>query len=91
MSKKNRKSNQFEYIVVFPPLPSTTVSAKNAGQSPYQGSLQKDRKHFCGCAIISSTWVLTAGHCLRLLVDQWFFFCDVRNSNVKSLYNKIKL
>lgn len=69
ISQKNNKTNQFEYLVVFPPLPSRTVSGKGAGHAPYQCSLQKDRKHFCGCAIISSTWVLTAGHCIRLLVD----------------------
>ncbi|XP_072382812.1 trypsin-1-like [Diabrotica undecimpunctata] len=38
------------------------------GQFPYQVSLQKDDwpfgyQHFCGGAIISPNWVVTAGHC----------------------------
>lgn len=34
------------------------------GEAPYQCSLQKYSKHFCGCAIISSRFVLSAAHCL---------------------------
>lgn len=33
------------------------------GSVPYQCSLQRDRVHFCGCAIISDSWILTAAHC----------------------------
>lgn len=69
---KLAKTNQLEYLDVFPPLLSRTASSRSASSTPYQGSLQKNREHFCGCAIISSTWVLTAGHCIRLLVDQYF-------------------
>lgn len=37
------------------------------GEAPYQCSLQKSSKHFCGCAIIKTeqpNWIITAAHCL---------------------------
>lgn len=42
------------------------------GQAPYQCSLQlKDqpKSNICGCAIISSEWVLTEAHCLRSVIN----------------------
>ncbi|XP_046748300.1 uncharacterized protein LOC124412466 [Diprion similis] len=34
-------------------------------QFPYQASLQRNGYHVCGGSIISNTWILTAGHCIR--------------------------
>lgn len=34
------------------------------GQANYQGSLQINGSHHCGCVIISAEFLLTAGHCI---------------------------
>lgn len=41
-------------------------SSKDApdGHAPFQCSLQKNQKHFCGCAIISPEWIITTAECL---------------------------
>lgn len=33
------------------------------GQAPFQCSMQYKKQHFCGCAILSSKWLITASHC----------------------------
>lgn len=45
------------------------------GEFPWQVSLQilteVSPRHICGCAIINSNWVVTAGHCVhRLTADR---------------------
>lgn len=39
-------------------------SDADPGEAPYQCSLQIKSKHFCGCAILNSRFILSAAHCL---------------------------
>jgi len=36
----------------------------NVGEFPWQGSLQVWRQHTCGASLVSSTWLVTAAHCI---------------------------
>lgn len=37
------------------------------GLIPYQCALEQNFSHFCGCAIISAEWVLSAAHCIIIV------------------------
>jgi len=42
------------------------VNGQNArvGEFPWQGSLQVYKQHTCGASLVSSTWLVTAAHCI---------------------------
>lgn len=38
-------------------------SSASSGQFPYIASLRRSNSHFCGAAIVSSVYLLSAAHC----------------------------
>jgi len=58
------------------PRTGRIIGGKNAMPHswPWQCSLQLNRRngngrvHRCGCSVISPTWVITAGHCMYVVV-----------------------
>lgn len=41
------------------------------GDNPHMCSLQYEGRHWCGSAIISGEWLLTAAHCLKGYVSDY--------------------
>lgn len=52
---------------VYPPVGPRIVGGIDAkpGDAPFQCSLQINGNHFCGCAILSKNWIVTASHCIE--------------------------
>ncbi|XP_037032972.1 chymotrypsin-2-like isoform X5 [Bradysia coprophila] len=42
-----------------------TLGGPNSSKYPFQCSIQSNGKHYCGCAVINSKFVLTASHCFE--------------------------
>lgn len=53
-------------LVDHPTIASRIVGGNDAvdGQGLFQASLQINGSHYCGCVIIESEFLLTAGHCI---------------------------
>lgn len=53
---------------MYPPQAESSriVGGKDAkeGDAKYQCSLQVNKRHFCGCSVISNEWIITASHCI---------------------------
>lgn len=57
-----KKRKTLDHPAIAPRIVGGTDAAE--GQAPYQGSLQINGSHYCGCVIISAEFLLTAGHCI---------------------------
>lgn len=60
------EANNQKWYDDHPTIASRIVGGMDAAdiQAPFQGSLQMNKKHVCGCVVITSEWLLTAGHCI---------------------------
>lgn len=79
----NIHNNRIRYIILLIGLPAShthtqIIGGNNApdGLYPYQVSLRnsKNNMHFCGGAIISKNFIITAAHCLNQYVYSYHFF-----------------
>ncbi|XP_071315858.1 chymotrypsin-like protease CTRL-1 [Trachinotus anak] len=51
------------------------------GSWPWQASLTRDGRHFCGGSLISSQWVMTAAHCIKSPEDNITVFLGRYNQS----------
>lgn len=87
---------RFAFLFTGLTISSRIVGGNDAddGEVPYQCYLQKNSRHYCGCAIVSSKWIITAAHCilgyffivLSLIWDGFFFTTFIRLKNIFYLW-----
>lgn len=57
--------------------------------APFQCSLQLYTNHFCGCAIISSEYIVTAAHCFEQWVKLSILYFSIVHMNTRCISSKI--
>lgn len=60
------------------------------GSHPWQVSLKRREKHFCGGTIVSAQWVVTAAHCVSDRADSTHFDCTYYTRKSEDERNLLK-
>ncbi|NWW89502.1 OVCH2 protein, partial [Rhynochetos jubatus] len=60
--QKVQETNPWSYLHLFTRIVGGTQVKQ--GSHPWQVSLKRRQKHFCGGTIVSAQWVVTAAHCI---------------------------
>ncbi|NXO00088.1 OVCH2 protein, partial [Rhinopomastus cyanomelas] len=60
--RKFQEAKPWSYLNLFTRI--VGGSQVNQGSHPWQVSLKRRQKHFCGGTIVSAQWVVTAAHCI---------------------------